>query len=40
MAGGACIFAGVLMASVSRPSPSEPQPPTADAAEFGLGGGL
>jgi drug/metabolite transporter (DMT)-like permease len=40
MAGGACIFAGVLMASISRSSSSEPQPPTADAVEYGLGGGL
>ncbi|HVN09833.1 MAG TPA: DMT family transporter [Patescibacteria group bacterium] len=39
-AGGACIFAGVLTASLSHSSSSEPQPPTADAAEYGLGGGL
>ncbi|HKM89481.1 MAG TPA: DMT family transporter [Candidatus Acidoferrales bacterium] len=40
MAGGGCIFAGVLMASVSRPGSSQPQPPTPDAVEFGVGGGL
>jgi len=40
LAGGSCIFAGVLMASLSHSSSSEPQPPTADAAEYGLGGGL
>ena len=39
-AGGACIFAGVLTASLSHSSRVEPQPPTADAAEYGLGGGL
>jgi len=40
LAGGSCIFAGVLMASLSHSSSQEPQPPTADAAEYGLGGGL
>jgi len=40
LAGGACIFSGVLMASLSHSSSREPQPPTADAAEYGLGGGL
>lgn len=40
LAGGSCIFAGVLMASMSHSSSSEPQPPTADAVEYGLGGGL
>ncbi|HTQ84565.1 MAG TPA: DMT family transporter, partial [Candidatus Solibacter sp.] len=40
LAGGSCIFAGVLTASMSRSSKVEPQPPTADAAEYGLGGGL
>jgi len=40
LAGGCCIFAGVLMASMSHSSSSEPQPPTADAVEYGLGGGL
>jgi drug/metabolite transporter (DMT)-like permease len=40
MAGAAFIFAGVLMASVSRPGASRPQAPTADAVEFGVGGGL
>jgi drug/metabolite transporter (DMT)-like permease len=40
MVGGSCIFAGVLMASVSRPGSHEPLKPTADAVEFGVGGGL
>jgi drug/metabolite transporter (DMT)-like permease len=40
LAGGSCIFAGVLTASLSHSSPSEPQPPTSDAVEYGLGGGL
>jgi len=40
LAGGSCIFAGVLMASMSHSSSVEPQPPTADATEYGMGGGL
>lgn len=40
LAGGSCIFVGVLMASMSHSSKVEPQEPTADAAEYGLGGGL
>lgn len=40
LAGGACIFAGVLMASMSHSSSVEPQAATADATEYGLGGGL
>jgi drug/metabolite transporter (DMT)-like permease len=40
LAGGACIFAGVLMASLSGSSSSRRPPPTADAVEYGLGGGL
>jgi drug/metabolite transporter (DMT)-like permease len=40
LAGGSCIFAGVLMASMSHSSRTEPQEPTADASEYGLGGGL
>jgi drug/metabolite transporter (DMT)-like permease len=40
VAGCACIFAGVLMSSISRSSSAEPQPPTADAVEYGVGGGL
>jgi len=40
LAGGSCIFAGVLMASLSHSSTHEPQPPSSDAVEYGLGGGL
>jgi drug/metabolite transporter (DMT)-like permease len=40
LAGGSCIFAGVLMASLSHSSSREPQPPTSDSVEYGLGGGL
>ncbi|HKO03254.1 MAG TPA: DMT family transporter [Candidatus Acidoferrales bacterium] len=40
LAGCSCIFAGVLMASLSRPGSSQPQGPTADAVEYGVGGGL
>jgi drug/metabolite transporter (DMT)-like permease len=40
LAGCSCIFAGVVTASVTSSSPTEPQPPTADAVEYGVGGGL
>jgi len=40
VAGCGFIFAGVLMASVLGSSSHEPQPPTADAVEYGMGGGL
>jgi len=40
VAGASCIFAGILMASVSHPGSSQPQTPTTDAVEYGVGGGL
>jgi len=40
VSGCVCIFAGVLMSTLSGSSSTEPQPPTADAVEYGVGGGL
>jgi drug/metabolite transporter (DMT)-like permease len=40
VAGFLFIFGGVLTAGVSGSSSREPQPPTPDAVEYGLGGGL
>jgi len=40
LAGGSCIFAGVLMASISRRGSQLPQGPTPGAGEYGVGGGM